>query len=244
MHKLLQLLCATALVVPTVAWAGPPYLTDDPEPTDHGKWEIYGPQFEASGKGAVFEGAAGVEVNFGAAKDLQVTVGIPAAYTHDRSGWSWGGGDLEVSAKYRFYNNEMARLQIAFFPGVTLPTASHGMGNKEVTALLPIWAQKDAGHWSIFGGGGYAINPGQGNRNYWTGGVAVTREISQELSLGFEANHQGADLIGGNGSTSVGIGATWQHKAPFRLLASAGPTFEDGDRKAGFHSFVALGIDF
>lgn len=226
------------------AVAGPPFLTDDPEPTETGHWEIYGPYVEADGRGAEFAGSTGVELNYGAAKDLQLTMGLPVAYAHDNSGWQWGGGDLKVSAKYRFYHDEVSGVQFAAFPGVTLPTASHRLGAGRVTALLPVWAQKDMGKWSVFGGGGYAINPGAGNRDYWTGGVAVTRQVTNRLLLGVEADRQGADTVGGNGSTSLGIGAIWQLKAPFRLLASGGPTIEDHGGGTGFHMFAALGLDF
>ena len=109
---------------------------------------------------------------------------------------------------------------------------------------MPVWAQKDAGPWSVFGGGGYAINPGSGNRNFWTGGIAVSRQVGKKLLIGLEADRQGADTVGGNGSTSLGMGLIWQLKAPFRLLASGGPTFEDGGGGAGFHMFAALGLDF
>ena len=230
--------------LPTPALAGPPFLTDDPEPTETGHWEIFGPLLEASGRGADFSGATGAEFNYGPVKDVQLTVGLPLAFSHDVTGTSWGGGDLEMSVKYRFYHDDKAGVQIAVFPGISIPTASNGMGAGRVTALLPIWAQKDFGKWSAFGGGGYAINPGAGNRNYWTGGVAVTRAVSDRLVLGLEADRQGADTIGGNGSTSFGIGAIWQLKAPFRLLASAGPTIEDHHGGAGFHMFAALGLDF
>ena len=118
------------------------------------------------------------------------------------------------------------------------------MGNGKVTGLLPVWVQKDSGPWSVFGGGGYAINPGDGNRNYWTGGVAVSRQVTSKLLIGIEADRQGADTINGNGSTSMGIGTIYQLKAPFRLLASGGPTFNDGGGAAGFHAFLALGVDF
>jgi hypothetical protein len=228
---------------PGAAVAGPPFLTDDPEPTDTGHWEIYAPLFEAEGSGKVFEGALGTELNYGAAKDLQLTVGLPAAYTHDADGWRWGAGDLKVSAKYRFYHDEEAGLQIAAFPGATLPTASNGLGADRVTALLPIWAQKDFGVWSVFGGGGYAINPGADNRDYWIGGVALTRQLGKGLLVGIEADRQGPDTIGGRASTSLGLGAIYDLPGPLRLLASGGPTREDGGGR-GFHGFAALGIDF
>ena len=233
-----------AALLSSAAAAGPPFLTDDPEPTEPGHWEIYAPLIEAEGRGEDFSGAVGAELNFGAASDLQLTVGLPLAYAHDAAGWRWGAGDLELSAKYRFFHDTDAGLQIAVFPGVTLPTATNGLSAGKVTALLPIWVQQDAGAWSVFGGGGYAINPGAGNRNYWTGGVAVTRSFGERLLLGLEADRRGPDSIGGPGATSLGAGAIVKLKAPFRLLVSGGPTFEDGGGAAGFHGFVALGIDY
>ena len=236
-------LALAALLLPVATYAGPPFLTDDPEPTDTGHWEIYAPLAEAEGRGNDFEGALGTEINYGAASNLQLTVGVPAAWTHDAAGMHWGRGDLELSAKYRFYHDESTGLQIALFPGITLPTASHGMGNDKVTALLPVWAQKDAGSWSVFGGGGYAINPGAGNRNYWTAGVAVSRQLGERLLLGVEADWQGADAVGGSAATSVGVGAIVDFGNGRRLLASVGPTLP-GHGRSSAHAFLALGLDF
>ncbi len=226
------------------AWAGPPFLTDDPEPTDAGHWEIYGPQLEIEGRGTEFDGAAGVEINYGAAPNLQLTLGLPLNFAHDATGWRSGAGDVEFSAKYRFYHNKDAGISLAAFPGLTLPTASNGMGSGKVTALLPVWVQKDTGPWSVLGGGGYAINPGAGSRNYWTGGIAVTRQVNSRWLIGVEANRQGADSVGGNATKRLGLGTIHQLRGPFRILASGGPTFTDGGGTAGFHGFLALGADF
>ena len=235
-------LALVALLAPLVCLGGPPFLTDDPEPTDTGHWEIYAPYFEAEGRGNTFAGSSGAELNFGAAKNLQLTVGLPAAYTHEAGLWHWGAGDFELSAKYRFYHDEDAGLQVAIFPGVTLPTASRGLGAKSATGLLPIWGQKDFDEWSVFGGGGYAINPGSENRDYWTGGLAITRSFGERLLLGLEADRRGRDAADGRASTSFGLGFIYDLPGPLRVLASGGPTHEDGGR-TGFHAFVALGIE-
>lgn len=236
--------CVIALCAPQTAIAGPPFLTDDPEPTETGHWEIYAPLMEAGGRGAGFEGSAGAELNYGAAPDLQLTLGLPAAYVHDRAGWRRGAGDVELSAKYRLYHDQAQGLSIAAFPGITLPTGTNGMSAGKVTALLPIWVQKDFGAWSVFGGGGFAINPGAGNRNYWTGGLAVTRSFGESLLIGVEADRQGAATVGGNGSTQLGCGAIVRIGKSLRLLASGGPSFDDAGGKAGFHAFAAFGLDF
>ncbi|MEO7551855.1 MAG: transporter [Croceibacterium sp.] len=231
------------MALPVAASAGPPFLTDDPEPTDTGHWEIYAPFFAAEGSGQDFGGALGAEINYGPVEDVQLTLGLSAAYAHDGAGWRWGTGDVEASVKYRFYHDEAAGLQIALFPGISLPTASNGLGAGRVTALLPVWAQQDLGAWSVFGGGGYALNPGAGNRDYWTGGIALTRTFGKRLLVGFEADRQGPDTVGGRASTSLGMGAIYDLPGPLRLLASGGPTLDDGGGR-GFHAFAALGIDF
>lgn len=236
-------LAALAACIPAGAMAGMPFLTDDPDPTPTRHWEIYAPVLEADGRDAEFDGAASVEVNYGAAKGLQLTLGLPLAYTHDSAGWQWGVGDVEVAAKYQILNDEHAGFSVALFPAVSLPTASHGLGNGRVTALLPIWAQKDVGPWSIFGGGGYTINPGDGNRDYWTASIAITRQLSQRLLLGIEANHEGQTAFDGSSSTRLGLGAIYQLKAPFRLLVSGGPTFTGKGETPGFHAFLGLGFD-
>jgi hypothetical protein len=229
------------VLLPAAAHAGPPFLTDDPEPTDLRHWEIYAPRFDIEGSGKDFDGEFGAEINYGAARNLQLTVGLPVAFRHGADGWRSGAGDVAASVKYRFFNK--GGLQIAAFPGVTLPTARHGLGAGRVTGFLPVWAQKDAGPWSVFGGGGYAVNPGPGNRNYWSGGIAVTRQLGKKLLVGVEADRQGPDTVGGRASTSLGIGAIVDLPGPFRLLASGGPTMTDGGGR-GFHGYAALGLDF
>jgi hypothetical protein len=237
------LLAGLLACLPAPAIAGPPFLTDDPEPTDLGHWEIYAPLAEGAGVGRTYQGDYGAELNYGGFKNVQLTLGLPGAFAHDASGGRTGVGDLAASVKWRFFHDEAAGVQIAVFPGITLPTASRGLGNGRVTALLPIWAQKDMGPWSVFGGGGYAVNPGAGNRSFWTGGVAVTRDLSKRLQLGAEVDRQGPGAVGARASTSLGAGGIVKLGGPFRFLASAGPTVSDGHGPAGWHGFAALGID-
>ena len=239
------ILAVTALMAsPCVAVAGPPFLTDDPEPTDAGHWENYAPALAPEGRGSARDGELLVELNYGAAPNLQLTLDLPTAFARDAFGSRYGLGDLAVSAKYRFFHDEAKGISVATFPGLTLPTATKGLGAPSVTAFLPVWAQWDSGPWSVFGGGGYAINPGAGNRDYWKGGVAATRKVAERLLVGVEIDRQGPDTDDGSASTSAGIGAILQLPAPFRLLASGGPTFFDHGAPLGYHAYVALGLDF
>jgi hypothetical protein len=224
------------------AFAGPPYLTDDPIPTDTGHWEIYA--FSAGdGERSTLDDESGFDVNYGPVPNVQLTATLPLAISHDpASGWRSGTGDLELGVKYRFVDDGKNGLSAAIFPRVILPTSSVLNGEKS-RFLLPMWVEKDfEGGTSIFGGGGYEINPGPGNRNFWGEGLAVTQQLSKQLSLGAEISRQGPDTTDGTAQTSAGIGAILKLSAHYALLASGGPTF--ADHRTGYHFYAALGLFF
>jgi hypothetical protein len=228
-------------ILPVPALAGPPYDTDDPQPTDYRHWELY--LFGAGARGgSTFDGSAGLDVNYGATRDLQLTATLPLNFARG-AGAHTGIGDVELGVKYRFYHDDAGGFSIAAFPRLILPSSGKRYGSGKTATLLPLWAQKDVGKWSLFGGGGYAINPGAGNRNYWQAAGAVTRELSSRLSVGGEVTHRGPDSVGARPTTTLGLGAIYRLKGPLSLLTSAGPSFA-GHRGDRYHVYVALGLTY
>jgi len=224
------------------AIAGPPYLTDDPVPTDLAHWEIYA-FTAADGHGPAFDDATGLDLNYGAFKNVQLTATVPLGLTRDRSrALRAGTGDLELAVKYRILNDERSGISAAVFPRAILPTSSLEHGEK-TRLLLPLWVEKDfAGGTSLFGGGGYEINPGPGNRNFWQAGAALTHDVGSRLSLGAELTRQGSDTVGASGQTAAGVGAILKVSESRALLMSAGPTW--ADHRTGYHVYASLGLDF
>jgi hypothetical protein len=51
--------------------------------------------------------------------------------------------------------------------------AQLGLGTGHMQLFLPIWLQEDLGPCTVYGGGGYFLNPGAENRNYWFSGIVV-----------------------------------------------------------------------
>jgi hypothetical protein len=235
------------VAVAAPAIAGPPYLTDDPVPTDPGHWEIYNYIGGAKGPGGL-DGETGVDLNYGPAKDLQVTAVFPVGFDNPHgyasSGFRTGGGVIELAGKYRFLHQDDhgSAPDVAFFPRFFVPT-DHRYGSGHISLLLPIWAQKDLGPWSVFGGGGYTINPGSGNRDFWQGGIALSRSLSKRMTLGGELFAQGNDTTGGGGFTAVNVALTYKLVAHWSLLASAGPTFEHGGEH-GQVFYLSLKADY
>jgi len=86
----------------TVAVAGPPFLTDDPEPVDlnHVEVNAIGQQTRAvAGRSGSLSG----EVNFGCAAETQCHLALPIAFDSRQGGSSRAGlGDVEFGVKYRF----------------------------------------------------------------------------------------------------------------------------------------------
>ena len=241
MIRRLVLGVAAGALFASAASAGPPYQTDDPEPTDLGHWEIYAFAAGTRAEGG-FDGAAGLDLNYGPLPNVQLTATLPIDFARD-GGTHVGAGDVELGVKYRLLNDEQAGFSVAIFPRVILPTASHGFGTGRLRLLLPVWAQKDFGPWSLFGGGGYTINPGAGNRDYWQSGLALTRTVTPRLSLGAEITHQGPDAAGARSTTALGAGGIYHVAGPVSLLFSGGPVFEHRGG-TGVDFYAALGLSF
>lgn len=241
--RLLPLIAAGSVFVgwATPAAAGPPYLTDDPVPTDPGHWEIYA---FAAGEGhrATLDGDAGLDLNYGALPGVQLTATLPISVGHaPLEGWRSGSGDVELGVKYRFLHDEEHGLSAAIFPRAILPTAARSPGER-TRYLLPVWVGKDfKGGTSLFGGGGLTINPGPGNRDYWQGGVALTQDVTQNLSFGAEITRQGPDLSDGTAQTRAGLGSIIRLSKRYAVLLSGGPTW--ADHRTSYRFYAALGID-
>jgi len=222
--------------------AGPPYLTDDPVPTDLRHWEIYG--FAAGeGRRSDLDQEFGIDLNYGAFKGFQVAATVPLNLSHDAiDGWRGGIGDLEFGIKYRFVNNEKGGFSAAIFPTTILPTANHAP-NEGTRFLLPVWLEQDfPGGTSLFGGGGYWFNPGTGNRDFWQAAAALTKGLGKKVSVGGEVAWQQHNTTGGTSLFHVGIGGIVKVSDHYSLLASAGPTW--AGHHAGYHFYTALGANF
>ena len=241
--KLVHALPALALAsVACPVSAGPPYLTDDPDPTETGHWEIYA--FTAGeGRRSTIDADAGFDLNYGPTEGVQLTATLPLSFSHaPLDGWRSGTGDVELGAKYRFYHNEGAGLSASIFPRVILPTSTIASGGK-ARVLLPLWLGKDfTGGTSLFGGGGYMINPGAGNRDFWQAAVALTRDLGKQVSVGAEVTHQGADTADGTAQTRAGIGTIVRLSDHYALLFSGGPTW--AEHETSYHFYAALSLNF
>lgn len=227
---------AALLAAPAIA--GPPYVTDDPQPTDHGHWEIYAFTSFTRVSGLT-AGASGLDINYGAFKDVQATVVIPVAW--DSTGAS-GIGEVEIALKYKVLHQKAGSWtpDVAIFPRLFTPAVSARFRQGGPSLWLPVWAQKDFGPWSVFGGGGYTFHPGAGNRGFWTEGLTVTRDFGERLNLGVEIYHQDAARRDEKTYTGLNLGVIYKATKHWSLLAAAGPGVQNARDQGQFNAYLAL----
>lgn len=243
---------------PSGLLAGPPFLTDDPEPVEYGHWEINNYSSSVFANGASFTVAPGSDINYGILPEVQAHVNVAlAASTTSGIGTSYGPADLEFGVKYRFIDAKPEDWwpMVAFYPLLDPPTgnASQGLGTGRAHAFLPIWLQKSFGKWTAYGGGGYWINPGPGNLDFWFTGAVLNRQITDKLQLGLELYHQTKSNTATSGSagfplgaqdtTGLNFGGVYDFDKTYHLLFSAGRALENPAVNE-FSYYVALRVTF
>ena len=241
------LLALTLLAVPAIA--GPPFRTDDPEPVEFQHFEMM--LLSTGSKTAegwnVFLPA--YEVNYGVLPNLQLHAIIPQGFTAPAGGRSgFALGDVELGAKYRFITPGEGDWfpQVAVFPLIEIPVGNQTLGfsTGHAQIFLPIWLQKDFDPWTVYGGGGYWINPGAGNKDFGYFGVALWRKMTDQLNLGIELFHQTSPADGVPQSTGFNVGMVYDFTENWHLLASAGTGIQNRSETNQFSYYLALQLTF
>lgn len=213
--------------------AGPPYVTDDPEPVEYQHWEVYLASQLAHDGGTWSGTAPHVEVNYGVLPNLQLHLIAPLAFVRPARGRTqYGYADTELGAKWRFLEEISWHPQVGTFPLLELPTGDRerGLGSGHVQAFLPLWLQKSIGPWTTYGGGGYWLNPGVGNQNWWFTGWQVQYQLLPRVTPGVELFHATAKEKGGTEETRFNVGVVLDISDLQHLLLSAGQGVQGPNR--------------
>ena len=221
----MRVLAAAALASACgAAVAGPPFLTDDPEPVDlhHAEINAIAQQTRAAGGRA---GSASGEVNLGCAAETQCHVAVPIAFDRPANGSSQAGlGDIELGVKYRFVDRPDDGWSAAVYPTLDLPTgnADRGLGNGRAQLLLPLWVQRTSGAWSWDAGVARLVDRAPDAHDSWFAGLLAQRSFGEGLTLGVEIFRRTSTARGEPPSAGFNLGAVVRIAANQNLLASAG----------------------
>ena len=222
---------ALLVFVSTMALAGPPFQTDDPEPIDFRNYEFY--TFASSDGTALETDTMGpaLEFNWGALPNVHLHIIAPAAAifpAHDAR--AFGFGDIELGVKLRFVQEGKHRPMVGTFTMFEIPTgnADRGLGVGKTWYKVPIWVQKSFGPWTTYGGAGVALFSTPGYRDYPFAGWLVQRDLGKKLTLGTEVFYhgpEGATPPQTRPATLLDVGGYYKFRDPgFQLLFCYGHT--------------------
>ena len=207
-----------------LAQAGPPFVTDDPEPPPPGGWEINVPFSLERTPDTTEMDAPLFDLNYGL-PDLQLKLEFPINIVHeDSNDTTAGAGDLLLGVKWRFYNNKQSLLQFGTYPQLLVPTGNQarGLGEGQPGFVLPFLVQKSWDRWTLYGNVGYWWQTAAEQRNYFYAGAVLEREINERLTLGVELFGNSPKERGSRSDVAFNIGGTWKLSEHFNLLFAGG----------------------
>jgi hypothetical protein len=235
----------TALTLACTAQAGPPFITDDPEPVDYQHWEFYVASADAKVAGDWSGTAPHFEVNYGVLPDVQLHVIAPLAYDVPPEGHrQYGLGDTELGVKFRFIQETNGWPQVGIFPLVEAPTgsASENLGTGHWVGYLPVWLQKSWGSWTAYGGGGYGFNSFNGHDNWGFVGGVLQKQVTHNIAIGAEVYHQTAAQVDFPSlGTGFNVGTVIDFNDHHHLLFSVGRSI---DGPTDFQCYLAYQFTF
>ncbi len=222
--RVAALLVTSLYAVP--AYAGPPFVTDDPEPVAYLHWEVnYGSTFSRSA-GHTSGLLPGFDINYGLYPGVQLHAQPQMAYSRGDGMHAYGVGDTELGIKYRLTpeTEDRGAWMVSIYPMVELPTGSarRGLGVGARSVFLPVWAQTIRGRWTVFGGGGYWRNGAPDAKNAWAGGASMLYQASDKLQVGGEFSGTTPTSVEGRASMFFNVGGVYAATQSLSVLFSAG----------------------
>ena len=243
-----RLLTAAVLFIASFAVsAGPPFRTDDPEAVEykHAEFYVFYQQTLAA------DGRTGVlpafEFNYGVYENVQLHLVAPVAFsTPSGQGATHGYGDTELGVKWQINEETETMPMVGIFPLVEIPTGNSdkGLGNGHTQVFIPVWLQKKWGDFQTYGGGGYWINNGPDNRNYWFFGWQAQYQFSEHVTLGAEVFHTTGQVVDQGSSTGFNVGGFYNFDEHNHLLFSAGKGLQNAAVTNRVSSYVGYQYTF
>jgi hypothetical protein len=140
---------------------------------------------------------------------------------------------MEFGLKYGFIKQTSRRPQIGTFTMLEVPTedSTKGLGVGRVWYKLPLWVNKDWGHWTVDGGAGYQLVKQTGFNSFPCGGWLIKRDVGKRLEVGpevFSHGREGMATPQTESSTMIDAGGYFHFKNPDKQLL-----FADGHSVAG-----------
>ncbi len=224
--KLWRIVYLTFLLPALAARAGPPFLTDDPEPVEYGHWEVNTALTGTRSRSDTLAYLPQVDINEGIQPGVQLHLMPQMGYHASPVQQGYARGNTELGIKYRLTPDayEPADWMVAVYPLYELSSGNdlRFQGTGASSTYLPLWVQTQRGRWTFYGGGGYWINPGASRQNAWAAGWVTLYQWSPHWQWGGEWFVQTASVPHQGAASGFNLGGNYAFAQDYALLFSVG----------------------
>jgi hypothetical protein len=222
------------------SYAGPPFGTDDPEPVGFRHWEYYLSSMDQFQPGFSTGTLPHFELNYGLIRGCQIHFELPMNYSVDKNKeFRYGYAFTEIGFKYRFYSSKDESFQVGTFPIFEVPTVKNtNFSNNKLQVYLPLWLQKSFGRFTTYGGGGYWINPGDGNKNWIYAGWEIQYDISKHFTMGGELFYKSPAINGTHSYVGFNIGGFVNFSEKLHFIWSVGHSITNDHTTTAYAGFL------
>ncbi len=228
------------------ASAGPPFVTDDPEPVEYQHWEVNYAITQSWRHQETSSAIPSIDINYGLTRDIQIHAQPRYSYEKTANNKATGLDNTEVGIKYRFINidKEDYSFMVGTYPMIELPTGDSSLRENmsKPKAFFPLWIQYNKEKWTYYGGLGYRINPGNDNQNSWYIGATTLYQFTPSLQLGGELFHETPHTQFGPSITGFNLGGRYRLAQDYNLLLSAGRELESIEATNKYSIYLALQV--
>jgi hypothetical protein len=221
------------------SYAGPPFNTDDPQPVLYKHWEFYISSISKFQPDVWSGTSPHFEINYGLIPNMQVHLLLPVNYNYIQPhNVKFGYADTEFGVKYCFISETDNRPQIGTFPIIEIPTVKNDeFSNGKAKVFIPVWVQKSWNKLTTYGGIGYWINPGTGNKNSIFCGGELQYDFSSFVTLGGELYFQSASTVDGKSVIAFNIGGSLNANQKMHFIFSFGHSLMNEN---SFSTYIGL----
>ncbi|MDI1300004.1 hypothetical protein [Methylotenera sp.] len=250
MNTLNKIIRTTFVVIGLVstefAFAGAPFITDDPEPVSAKDWEVNYAISKTWVEGSTSTALPSIDVNYGYSDQIQLHVQSRYTYQVEGDDTQSDFDNTEIGIKYRFLHlkGNDVEFMLGIYPMLQLPTGDSklGVASGKTQAFLPIWGQLNTGKWTLYGGAGYRINRYSLATNSLFLGATALYALSDHFKIGGELFRESATTKADQLSSGFNLGGIYNISKDYGLLFSAGRALNSVAETNKLSVFLALQV--
>ncbi|MBS1702335.1 MAG: transporter [Armatimonadetes bacterium] len=235
-------LCEGLILLPSKAFAGPPWNVDDPGTTPFRHTIAYLSYSSSRLGNNRTDSLPSLGVTYGLTDRSELGFGFGALIASTANGGTdYGFGDSAVSLKHRFV--DQGNLQVAIAYQATFPTgaSSKRLGSGAVDQGTWLTASYQLGKFQVAANAGLNAFGSGTRRDSPLYGVVGLCQVSPNTQVGVQVYGDGPKFTGDHGELAYGVGATHDLSAGRRLQAQVGRSLRG---KSDLNLYLGMTIEY